>query len=223
MGGPERKLLTSRCVETLCTCMGGEKITKAQCECSEYESLAMRCEEAAIREGKEKGEELLFADWREKTTCQSDCPAGKVAKYCHRGGCERTCSNFREPCEEGGGSMSTFCISGCFCPAGKVIDEESGRCVETSRCRDCVCRGNVASYYHTFDGRAYKMDGNCSYIAAKHIDSLSDFEVTFTNGECRNGKTDRFCTVEVRIKSAGNTAVLTTSREDPNQVGKNRT
>ena len=41
-----------------------------------------------------------------------------------------------------------------------------------------ICQGNKPGFeFKTFDDKVFSYDGNCSYLAAKHTDAESDFEI----------------------------------------------
>ncbi|XP_062974475.1 mucin-6 [Elgaria multicarinata webbii] len=75
------------------------------------------------------------SDWRSNEFCSlGKCPANQIYKECSSP-CLRTCSNPEYSC-------SSYCIYGCFCPEGTVLDDISSNqtCVPVEQC-PCTLNG----------------------------------------------------------------------------------
>ncbi|KAG8438864.1 hypothetical protein GDO86_005162 [Hymenochirus boettgeri] len=136
--------------------------------CTEYETVCID------EEGNERkpGDKWLLPDNCHSVTC---LPQGKTALESHKVNCEKipkpTCHN--------------------NLPVLKV--EETCGCRWTC---PCMCMGSSSRHIVTFDGRDFKLIGNCSYMLFQ--DKEHDVKIILQNGEC-NSASHQTCMNHVEV------------------------
>ncbi|XP_056621756.1 von Willebrand factor [Triplophysa dalaica] len=127
--------------------------THDTCSCASVGDCACFCNAVAAyaHECAQKG---LVVNWRSNDLCPLSCEelnkdAGVecVWKYNACGSaCPRTCQH-PEPL-----NCPVTCVDGCHavCPAGQILDEVLGRCVEPSQCQECMHAGERISHGKQF-------------------------------------------------------------------------
>ncbi|GAA6233825.1 mucin-5AC-like [Lates japonicus] len=173
---------TSACVADLCHC-GSDVDEHADpfCLCNTVSEFSRQCVHAG---GKPH-------NWRTKELCWKSCPYQMEYKECGSP-CADTCSN-----PEASRTCENHCIDGCFCPAGTVLDDLSGKgCVPLS---ECSCSYNNKIYGH---GESYSSNckkcvcesgqwkctekncpGTCSVEGGAHVNTFDGKVYTF-HGDC---------------------------------------
>ncbi|XP_066302079.1 uncharacterized protein [Branchiostoma lanceolatum] len=154
------------CLEDVCACL--EKGDSAEeCRCCSMTSYATSCRNAGVS-----------LDWRTPKRCPGKCEYPMVWRE-DGPGCPTTCENMMDEVTE----CSVVPVSGCFCPDNMVM--KNGKCVAPEECTNCFCYGFNAPHYHTFDGKFFNYQSNCSYVLARGSANKHGFEVVQDRQVCK--------------------------------------
>ncbi|XP_076369994.1 hemocytin-like isoform X2 [Tachypleus tridentatus] len=107
----DSQLYYEACQEDCCS-----QSNSQNCECSSMAEYFREC----FRLGG-----VLNEAWRTRDSCPVTCENGKEYQQCGSA-CERTCQNPEPPCSQ------DWCVDGCHCPSGKVLNK--GRCISQEEC-----------------------------------------------------------------------------------------
>ncbi|XP_019623688.1 PREDICTED: mucin-5AC-like [Branchiostoma belcheri] len=154
------------CLEDVCACLEkGE--SGEECRCCSMTSYATSCRDAGVR-----------LDWRTPKRCPGKCEYPMVWRE-DGPGCPTTCENMMDEVTD----CSVKPVSGCFCPGNMVM--KNGKCVAPEECTNCFCYGFNAPHYHTFDGKFFNYQSNCSYVLARGSTNMHGFEVVQDRQVCK--------------------------------------
>ncbi|XP_040894134.1 mucin-5AC-like [Toxotes jaculatrix] len=173
---------TAACVADLCQCGNGANVDADPfCLCNTVSEFSRQCVHAG---GKPY-------NWRTKALCWKSCPLKMEYKECGSP-CADTCSN-----PEASHTCDNHCIDGCFCPAGTVLDDLSGKgCVPLSEC-SCSYNGKVYGHGESYSSNCKKCvcesaqwkcteencPGTCSVEGGAHVNTFDGKVYTF-HGDC---------------------------------------
>ncbi|CAH1264518.1 Hypp3012 [Branchiostoma lanceolatum] len=75
-------------------------------------------------------------------------------------GCPTTCENMTDEVTE----CRVAPVSSCLCPGNMVI--KNRKCAAPKEGTNCFCYGFNANHYHTFHGKFFNYQSNCSFVLA---------------------------------------------------------
>ena len=105
--------------------------------------------------------------------CPGTCSGGKEQNECGSA-CPLTCDNYENP-----PFCTRQCVSGCFCPEGKV--DLNGVCVNKTTCAgDCSCQQSFCSGYYTL---VYCLCAQAA-VTVKKARSVLQFRLKTMNMQC---------------------------------------
>ncbi|XP_022255312.1 hemocytin-like [Limulus polyphemus] len=107
----DSQLYYEACQEDCCS-----QSNSQNCECTSMAEYFREC----FRLGG-----VINEAWRTSNSCPILCENGKEYQQCGSA-CERTCQNPEPPCSQ------DWCVDGCHCPRGKVLNK--GRCISQEEC-----------------------------------------------------------------------------------------
>ncbi|KAL6468533.1 hypothetical protein MHYP_G00220570 [Metynnis hypsauchen] len=167
------------CEVDMCQC---SKNSSSFCLCSTISEFSRQCVHAGGKPGQ----------WRTDQFCSKTCPYTNMVHQECGNPCINTCSNpdRSHVCEE-------HCIDGCFCPAGYVLDDLTGKgCIKqeqcscthngktyqpgqsfTSNCKECTCTSNQWSC------KEKDCPATCSVEGGSHFTTFDGKAYTF-HGDC---------------------------------------
>ncbi|XP_076880262.1 mucin-5B-like [Brachyhypopomus gauderio] len=167
------------CESDMCKCSNN---SNTFCLCSTISEFSRQCVHAG---GKP-------SQWRTEQFCPKTCPHQNMVHQECGNPCINTCSN-----PDRGHVCEDHCIDGCFCPAGYVFDDLTGKgCIErtqcscshqgkiyhpgqsfTGNCKECTCTSNKWTCKET------DCPGTCSVDGGSHITTFDGKTYNF-HGDC---------------------------------------
>ncbi|XP_072516153.1 mucin-5B-like [Salminus brasiliensis] len=167
------------CEEDMCQCSSN---SSSFCLCSTLSEFSRQCVHAGGKPGQ----------WRTDQFCPKMCPEKNMVHQECGNPCINTCSN-----PDRGHVCENHCIDGCFCPAGYVLDDLTGKgCIPqekcscthngkvyqpgqsfTSNCKECTCTSNQWSC------KENDCPGICSVEGGSHITTFDGKTYNF-HGDC---------------------------------------
>ncbi|XP_071946555.1 IgGFc-binding protein-like isoform X2 [Antedon mediterranea] len=143
--------------------------------CSMLAVYAQECKDAGLELG----------DWRQESSCEFDCSAGKVHNPCGNP-CPLTCATRNKAERE----CPFTCIDTCDCPAGTVLDGDE--CVDESQC-GCLMEG-IGIYYK--QGETYVTE-DCSMrctCGGNGVNTCEEYMCgNYASCRIQNGVRDCYC------------------------------
>uniref|UniRef100_A0A3B1IJW5 VWFD domain-containing protein n=1 Tax=Astyanax mexicanus TaxID=7994 RepID=A0A3B1IJW5_ASTMX len=166
------------CEEDMCQCSSN---SSSFCLCSTLSEFSRQCVHAGGKPGQ----------WRTDQFSKT-CPNKNMVHQECGNPCINTCSN-----PDRGHVCESHCIDGCFCPAGYVLDDLTGKgCIAqeqcscthngkvyqpgqsfTSNCKECTCTSNQWSC------KEKDCPGTCSVEGGSHISTFDGKAYNF-HGDC---------------------------------------
>nr|XP_042904159.1 uncharacterized protein LOC107439698 isoform X4 [Parasteatoda tepidariorum] len=154
------------CMSSTCECILQKNKTAEKCKCDSFQPFVDECEE--------KLGPTAVRNWRLKHACHSECPPTMEWNDCGPS-CQLTCDISSEDSLT---ECSEKCVSGCFCPPGTVLNEDT--CIPPDQCADKTCQGFGDPHLRTFDGMFYPFLAEGTFLI------VGDTEKQFTlNGFSR--------------------------------------
>ncbi|KAG7216081.1 hypothetical protein INR49_007833 [Caranx melampygus] len=183
------------CRYDVCACVDGE-----ECLCSALSAYAAACAARGV-----------LLNWRSPSLCELECPEGQVYEACGSV-CDRTCRALSGA--EAGCEGERVCEEGCFCPAGKYLNEK-GECVTADLC-SCLHDGELfqpSDVYADHNSICYCENGSMRCSSAEmsenllsdlfYDDDLAPSRAGFHRGGLPSAPPISSCTVQCRRKRPG--------------------